>query len=988
MKLQVSSEQQQAINYLKGPSLIIAGAGTGKTTVLTEKIKKIIVEKKISPERVLALTFTDKAAHEMETRVDQTLPLGYFQTWVMTFHGFADTLLHEHGLHIGLSPSYKILSEAQSVLFFRQHLSDFKIKYFFSTGNPTGFIGNVLKHFSRLRDENIWPEEYCSYGQKLSRQAKTEAEKQEVQKTQELSQLYQQYQTLKLKESFLDYGDLIFYLVRLLQKRPNILQKIQEQFQYCLVDEFQDTNIVQYELLKLLFPPKSKTNLTVIGDDNQSIYKFRGASVSNILSFNNDYPNCRTFVLNTNYRSVQPILDSSYQLITHNNPDTLEVRLGINKRLVSARVTDKLVLPQLLFGKDEEEEADQVVKKITELMRELPDLKLNEIAVLVRAANHAKPIIQGLERAGIAYQFLGPTLLYYKPEIRDLIALLRFLQNSQDSVSLLRILSMPLFGLDRSELIYLLAFAKRTSRSLMEILVILKQLSSGQKEPELEVFRKAVPYLKAKTRDKLLRLQTVLTDLIQKSGRLSAIMVLYQFLEKSGYLKLLSEVKSEFEQERLLNITRFFNRLKKISGQFGEPSVSEVIEYIDLSLELGDTPRSEDFDLEQMQGVNILTAHSAKGLEFKVVFISSLTHDRFPTRRRGEALPIPELLIKEQLPEGDYHLQEERRLFYVGMTRAKDRLYLTFASQYSGNKRPKKISPFVVEALGSDVVKTQLLWQENQKKQLSIFVANEVLPNTSKKSLPAEYGVNQFSYSQIETYDRCPKLYEYRYLLRVPEPESAALSFGSSVHRSLELFYNDFIRGESVNIKTLLNYYRQSFLPLGYLSKALQERTFKHGEQLLSNYFRQYFDANTQTIATEKRFTLKLKDPQQSKEYLITGVIDRLDKKGNSYEIVDYKTGKMPQESALRNSLQLGIYALAATDPEFLNIDPEQVKLTYHYLEQGKRFVVETTADKIEKTKTKVLSTLAKLTGGNFLPNPGFYCDFCPFKIICPAWET
>jgi len=987
MSFLISREQKQAIDYLKGPSLIIAGAGTGKTTVLTEKIKKIVSVEKINPEQILALTFTEKAAHEMETRIDQALPLGYFQTWVMTFHGFADNLLHEYGLHIGLSPSYQILSEAESVMFLRQHLAELKIKYFFSTGNPVGFIDNALKHFSRLRDENITPSQYQQYSRKLLKNAKTKQDKAEAQKTAELAGIYSQYQMLKLEHSLLDYSDLIFYLVELLKTRPNILSKLQKQFTYCLVDEFQDTNIAQYELLKLLYPVAQNGNLTVIGDDNQSIYKFRGASVSNILRFTADYLKCKTFVLNTNYRSYQEILDSSYRLITNNNPDTLEAKLGISKKLISSRGSSDKAKPQLLVGSDDEQESELIVKTIIKLLKEEPNLLLNDFAILVRAADHAKPIIQALERAGLPYQFLGPALLYYKAEIRDLIALLKFLQHSQDSASLLRVLSMPIFGLNRSELVYLLAFAKRTSRSLMEILVILNQLYGGVTDPELDSFRKIVPYLKAKTRDRLLNLHSLLVDLLQKTGRLSALAILYRFLDKSGYLKLLSEVKSQKEQERLQNITRFFNRLKKIPGQFGEPTVNEVIEHIDLSLELGDTPRVEDFDFEREQAVNILTAHSAKGLEFKVVFMSSLTHDRFPTRRRGEILPIPEALIKEELPQGDFHLQEERRLFYVGMTRAKDRLYLTFAKQYLGNKRPKKISPFVIEALKVEEIEAALDRQKLEEQQLPIFeFKKQTLFSEKRTGKPQEYGVNQFSYSQIEAYDRCPKMYEYRYLLRVPEPESSALSFGSSVHRSLELFYKDVIFGRKVNLQTLLRYYEQSFLPLGYLNKAFQERTFHHGQKLLTNYFNQYFDVNSGTVATEKKFVLKLKE--KSKEYLITGVIDRLDKHGDTYEIIDYKTGKMPEEAVLKNSLQLGLYALAASDANFLGVPFGKIKLTYYYLEQGKKFEVQINEKKVAKTKAKIFSTLDKLTNGQFAPNPGFHCDWCPFKIICPAWET
>ncbi|OGK64763.1 hypothetical protein A2313_02085 [Candidatus Roizmanbacteria bacterium RIFOXYB2_FULL_41_10] len=985
MSFNISTEQQVAINYLNGPSLIIAGAGTGKTTVLTEKIKKIVLEKKVSPEQVLALTFTEKAAFEMEERVDKALPYGYYQTWVMTFHGFADTLLREHGLHIGLSPSYKILSEAESVLFLRNHLNELSLEYFFSTGNPIGFINHALKHFSRLRDENITPVQYLSFAKKQASQAKEEEEKQEAQKTLELAEMYQKYQALKLKHSFLDYADLIYYLVKLLTKRTNVLKSLQSQFQYGLVDEFQDTNIVQYDLIKLLFPPQNKPNLTVIGDDNQSIYKFRGASVSNILSFNSDYSQVKTFILNTNYRSYQAILDTSYRLITHNNPDTLEVSLGISKKLVSSRGHKKIAQPQLLHGTEGDQEAEAIAKTIIELGK-TGNYQLNDFAILVRASDHAKPIIQALERMNLPYQFLGPTLLYYKNEVRDLIALLRFLQDSHDSTSLFRVLSMPLFGLDRSELVYLMAFGKRTSRSLIETLVILKQLYGGVTDPELQSLRSAVPFLKAKTRDRLLNLHNLLIDLLQKTPHQSALQILYAFLDKSGYLKVLSEIKSERDEERLHNITKFFSRLKKISGQFGEPSVNEVIEHIDLSLELGDTPRVEDFDYEKENAVNILTAHSAKGLEFKVVFICNLVADRFPTRRRSEILPIPTPLIKEQLPQGDFHLQEERRLFYVAITRARDRVYFTYADLYSGGKRQKKISPFVIEALDKDTIAKLVQQTRANKQQLSIFdLAKPQIP-AIRAIKPEAYGITRFSYSQIETYDRCPKQYQYRYLLKVPEPESSALSFGSSVHQALEQFYKEVIKKQQPDLTVLLNHYQNSFIPLGYFNRQMQDRTFKHGKQLLTRYYQQFYTPKIQTVAVEQPFVLKLKEGKL--EYEIAGKIDRIDHQGSQYEIIDYKTGKKPQASVLKKSLQLGIYALAAMDKNLLNLPIDKITLTYYYLEKTERFQTKAQEKDLTQTKKNVVASLMKLTDGNYQPSPGYHCDWCPFKIICPAWET
>ena len=978
-------EQLQAIEKFIGPSLVIAGAGTGKTSVLTEKIKRLVLEKNVRPENILALTFTDKAAFEMEERVDRALPYGFFQTWIMTFHGFADSLLHEFGMHIGLSPSYHLLSEAEAVMFFRKNLHHFQLDYFYSTGNPTGFIDSVLGHLSRLRDENISPRQYRQYADKLSKEAKLSKEEDKVEeanKTLELAQIYAVYQELKLKESYLDFGDLIYYLVSLLEKRKNILKEVQSRFSYGLVDEFQDTNIVQYTLIKLLFPPQSNPNLTLIGDDNQSIYKFRGASVSNILNFKEDYPKADIFVLNRNYRSYQEILDSAYQLIKFNNPDTLEVRLGINKELVANKGKSETALPVLLHGIDADSEGELIVAQIKELSK--TKYRLNDFAILVRANEHAKPIIQSLERNGLPYQFLGPALLYFKNEIRDLIALLKFLNDSTDSASLYRVLSMPLIKIDKQQLVYLLSFGKRISRSLIEVLELLREHYEGVLTPELEKVRAYIPYLKAEDRDQFLKITNLLIKLLQKGARQSALQILYTFLEESGYLKTLSKISSVEDEEKLANITRFFNRLKKMTGDYGEVTVREALDNINLALELGDSPRAQDLDFKEENAVNILTAHSAKGLEFKVVFLSNLVVDRFPTRRRGDKLPIPEALIKEKLPEGNYHLQEERRLFYVGMTRAQDRLFLTYADLYPGGKRQRKLSTFVTEALGEARVKEVLSHENQLSQQLSIFETLRANPDLIKQPKLKGVKLQKSSYTQIETYERCPKQYQYRYLIKVPEPESSALSFGSSVHRALELFYKDIMEKRLVDLSTLLTHFKTSFIPLGYLSRTLQQRSLETGSKILTDYYEKFYDNSSEVYAVEKNFSLKLEF--KDKEYFVGGKIDRIDKNGDLFEIIDYKTGKMPLERELKNSLQLGIYALAAMDQKFLNLSPEQITLTFFYLDKGEKFSLQAAKRNLEEVKSDVLEALLKMETGEYPPNSGHHCEWCPFKIICPAW--
>ena len=340
----LNQEQQWAVKYNKGPLLIIAGAGTGKTSVIIEKIKYLVKKKLAKPEQILALTFTEKAAAEMEERVDRAMPYGYFQMSISTFHAFADQILKENGYQIGLSPNFRLMTEAETLIFLKQNLFLFNLKYFRPLGNPNKFLEALLQHFSRLRDEDISPEDYLKW---------IKTQKTETEKYLELAEAYQTYQKLKIKEGLMDFADLVYYLLRLFYQRPNVLKRYQQKYPFVLVDEFQDTNIAQYQLIKFLCPTKKNLHLTIVADDSQAIYKFRGASVSNIITFMKDYKKAKQITLKKNYRSNQTILDNAYQLIKNNDPDTLEAQLGISKNLTANIPDDKDALDFYLAEKIE-----------------------------------------------------------------------------------------------------------------------------------------------------------------------------------------------------------------------------------------------------------------------------------------------------------------------------------------------------------------------------------------------------------------------------------------------------------------------------------------------------------------------------------------------------------------------------------------------------------------------------------------------------------
>lgn len=968
----LNSEQKKAVEYNKGPLLIIAGAGTGKTTVIAEKIKFLIKKGYARPEEILALTFTEKAASEMVERVDREMPYGYFQMWISTFHSFADQVLRDEAPQIGMSSGYRLMSEAETVIFLRNNLFLFDLKYFRPLGNPNKFLESMLQHFSRLRDENIDPDNYLKWAKRQEPEEKSEKEK-----SIELAHAYKTYQALKLKENLFDYSDLIYYLVKLLKNRKNVLISYRKKFKYVLIDEFQDTNIAQYDLLKLLCPPKTRPRLTIVGDDSQAIYKFRGASVSNILNFMKDYKRARQITLMKNYRSSQTILDTAYRLIKHNDPDTLESRLGISKKLISQNKKTANTPVQLFLSNSADEEADYVSAEIKKLKK---NYQYSDIAVLTRANAHAQSFIRSFIRNGIPFQFLGPSTLYKQGEVKDLIAYLKVLDNPEDSVSLFRIFGMDLFGIDVKDITLLMSYSKKTSLSFFQAIeVYLGFFDNDLYNPEYENYKKFIPLLSKRSREKILEIYKMIKKHLARVKKDTAGQILFYFLEDTGLLLKLTNYKTEKDEQTAINISKFFNKLKAYESDHENSSVSAVLEYIDMSIELGESPRAGETDMSAYNAVNIITAHSAKGLEFKSVFLVNLTRGRFPTQARRETIPIPLPLIKEMLPAGDYHLQEERRLFYVGITRAKENVFMTASKYYGEGKREQKISPFVSEALGEEYVGRSITVKNEEKQQLSIFDFKKPKETTVKE----RYVQNNFSYTQLETFVRCPLQYKYHYVLKIPTPPTAALAFGDSIHKTLQYFYQEFSEDSSIGIKRLMDLYTKNWMPVGYTSKKHESRMKSEGEKILRSYFENHHHKNLDIAAIEKPFKIKI-----TSDTNIVGKIDRVDKLNNgAIEIVDYKTGKKPADRELKKNFQLSIYAMAATDRGLYNKKLGEVYLAFHYLQGAEKIKFQKTREDIMETKERIIDVVDKIRKNDFDPTPGPWCDFCPFKMICEAWQ-
>lgn len=973
MNINLNEKQKLAVQHKRGPLLIIAGAGTGKTAVITERILHIINKKWAKPSEILALTFTDKAAEEMLVRVDDGLPLSYSDVWISTFHSFCDRILREEGMYIGIDTNYSMMSAAQSYIFFRKNLFNLSLKKFRPHSNPTKFINDILKHFSRLQDEDISPKEYLAFAKSLPK--RTKEQKEEYEDTLELATVYDEYSKLKVENSKVDFGDVIVLVINLFRQKPNILKKYREKFKYILIDEFQDTNYAQNVLVNILcgLDPKKKgkktpnPNLTVVGDDDQAIYKFRGAAISNILQFKQLYPKAKEVVLVENYRSRQEILDASYSLISHNNPYRLEVTEKVNKKLLSVLSFDKDDdVVSLVVAEDEDSEAEWIAKEILELTghidqnvadraqkfdREgqssfvelIPDRKYNfsDIAILVRAHAHSDLIVKNLRYLGIPYKMGGQRGLFVRDEIKYLIAFLKVLVDYKDEVSLYKLLTLPLWNISAREFIEINRGARNNKLSVLEDIeqkLGFKIGEVGKDEIDIDSSNALNKILSNEAKEGLLLLLNILNESFKniKDGRSSGE-ILYNFVTESGYIDSLLKSEDEQKEFKISNISKFFNSIQEYEKENRDSNIYEYVDFIDYSIETGDSPLVDQMEMPEYDAVNILTVHGAKGLEFPCVFLVNLVSDRFPSQSRRDAIPIPDALIKESLSgldEKEEHLQEERRLFYVGATRAKEKLFLTAANYYGTAKRRKKGSIFLYELLDRDI--SEDFDNPTILRNDSPGAMYEERESIEPKSVKIERG-KKLSYSQVSMYQNCPKQYEYAYILQLPTKPNAALSFGITVHNALRDFFNTVkITKEGLGLaalpteENLLSLFEKHWISVGYESKKHELERKRSGKEMMKEFFRKLYNENQNPYRLEETFTIPLK------EGLFVGKIDRMDlvevKDGVAHvELVDYKTGKEKSSADMKKDLQLALYSIFAEQAFGVKV----VSAKYLFVEHG-----------------------------------------------------
>ncbi len=962
----LNAEQVQAVKHEKGPLLIVAGAGTGKTTVITKRIAYLIATKKTRPEEILALTFTDKAAGEMEERVDLLVPYGYTETWISTFHAFGDRVLRENALEMGMDTNFRVLTKPEQIIFFRDHLFDFPLKYFRPLGNPTKYIESILLFISRAKDEDITPEDYLKYVEKLKKKLKNnpknEELKEELTRQQEIASTYAKYQELMAEEGFIDFGDQVVLTLKLFREHPSVLKRYKKQFGHILVDEFQDTNYAQFELVKLL--AGDHRNITVVGDDDQSIYKFRGAAISNILNFSKNYPRSKQIVLVRNYRSPQILLDTAYKLIVNNNPDRLEVKNRIDKRLIS-QVPEGPQVSHLHYD-TLSNQADKVAELIKEKVKQ-GKWEYKDVAILVRSNNSADPFLRTLNVNNIPWKFTGAQGLYVQEEIKLLLSFLRIVANLEDSLSLFYLATSEIYQMPATDINLINHYANRNNRSIYEVLKNISKITE----------------LKGRlSSESIATVDKMLVDLEEYSKlglNLPTGGLLYRFIYDSGYLERLTKDKNINNEEKIKNIAKFFTIIKNTSNILNHDRVNQFVKYLDMLIAAGDDPATAEIETEA-NCVNVLTIHKAKGLEFPVVIMVGLVSDRFPTRFRREGIPLPEPLIKDILPSGDFHQQEERRLFYVGMTRAKKELYFTSARDYGG-KRPKKISIFVVEALGLGKEDIAIY------KRSSLETISSHAPKPEQEAQPlspiSDDELLTITPYHIDDYLTCPLKYKYIHILRVPIMKHHAVVYGSILHKVVEEYYTRKINKTKVSWEDMRRIFEGYWDSEGFISRAHEEQRYQDGLEVIKNFYQRQEKEKTLPTYIEKEFKFLLGKNR------ISGRWDRVDIREGKTIIIDFKSSEVTEQDKADKkadkNLQLSIYALASK--YVLGKIPDWLGL--YFLESGLIGKCTKTEQDLEETINKINQAAEGIRKRDYHPDPKYNdCSYCAYNTICPAAET
>ena len=982
--------QRQAIEHVDGPMLVVAGAGTGKTTVLARRIAHLIDSDIAKPNEILAVTYTRNAAAELIERVARilypNLPSQKVASKLMasgleanTFHAYCYGLLQHNGV------KFDLIDEKDVQVYLRRRVAQLKLEYFVESANLGKFLKDLLDFFDRCQDELRTPDDYDAYiarvvrGEiplpRVEKKKKTDGmtDEEVLGRCREIARVYRQLEDTLRQDGLGTFGHIITRAVDLLGRNDSVLQRARQRARFILIDEFQDSNVAQIRLAKLL--GGAEANVFAVGDPDQGIYRFRGASSEAFDQFLTAFgpQQVKRVTMSANRRSTPHILRCAYQAIKC-NPEVGSALLDgggwPREPLTCSRLEREPQLDQaapvqcVAYQAGEDQEAEFVADTIDAVRLQRPGIKLNQIAVLYAQHSHRDAVLAELRRRDIPAEVKGVNL-FDTPEVRDALAVLRILDSS-DPVATIRVAALPHFEVDPVSFRSQMALAGRdpVPEAVLESVAGSAEVRRAIREARLEV--------------------------AAAGGKLAAAVKIAQRW---------FQLPDSMPMQCLRQFTEIWcNKPKPISG---DGTLHEFLEYLQLFSDANGILAENNEDAEPVKAlaprdvgeepknaVQLMTIHSVKGLEFPCVFVLRVASGSLPSRDRDPLVEFPrELRNFSGTSAADakkLHEEEQRRLFYVAMTRAQEELYLC-GKAGSEKKQPAPPSKYLRELVncGATALRGSLHYSLLSPPVIgAIHAAAEPLPNISRwMQLPPRDPNRppELSASSIDQYDRCPLAYKLRYDWKIPERASAALQYGNAMHQALKAYFDGVQAGRPPDEATVIACFLDQF---GKAVIPEDEQRFRYeqdGRDQLTRFLRSSLAQPAgEIVENEKQFTVVVGGTR------VKGRLDRLERvDGHQVRIVDYKTGAAKTDEDAVKSLQLSVYALAAKNDQM-----EPVSLVFVNLRDGTAVETNRSEADLRSAESKVIDVAARIADGQFEAKPGSHCRFCSYHSICPEKEV
>jgi DNA helicase II / ATP-dependent DNA helicase PcrA len=972
----LNAEQRRAVEHREVPLLVVAGAGTGKTRVITERIRALLDDDpSLAGENILGLTFTNKAAGEMKSRVVKAAGERAEGVWLSTFHSFCLEKILKAS-----NPKIQALDDIDHRILLRRNIADLGLVLFKRLAEPAEFLKDFQGFFSRCQDELVTLDDYQRYVEALrakheGRKKTLEADElaiaeEEVAKQEELARVYRVSDRLLREKNLFTFGAQLLEAVQLLRTDAELAARLREQYRYILVDEFQDTNIAQLELLWLL--TGESRNILAVGDDDQAIYRFRGASFGSFTIFLERFCGARAALpaaaaaraivsLSQNYRSTKRVLRVAGELISHNEKSPLLPPKNLSTENAEG---DKIRVAEFAGF---EEEAQWVAAEIERLHE--AGASWRSFAVLYRKHTHRAQLVPALRRRGIPFVIRKASILD-NTLVRDVMAWLRLIAIPADNVSCARVLAARYWGLEPRDLVRLAERAeKNRKRALWD------EVEASHREPPFD--RNGV---------RLAEFVELVGQMRVLARSATASALLAELITNLG----VAPVASETDQQNLERLVAFVKEWeRKSEGK----QLRHFVEYLRYFDELdGDVQLEEELAGDAVQ---LMTVHAAKGLEFPHVFILRLSKSDFPSGARRPKFEFPVDLMQEEQPQGDFQIQEERRLFYVALTRAQKRLTLSTIVN-----RRKKPSPFLEDFLADPKIAKMDTVQSAPRVEVPVTEAIAGPPAVAadptrlfaseakaysqvalwaKAFHPPRPEPLQLSASAIDAYERCPMKYLFQYVWGIRGGPHAQMTFGNVMHTTIREMVGVIRTHGKIALEEVFAIYDRVWSSTGYPDEYQEQEYRRAGREQLEAFHRSCCAEPPDVLHQEKGFELPLEN-----NVVITGRMDQVNRMGErEIAIVDYKTGRPRDAEKAAEDLQLSIYALAAVEI----LERAAGRLVFYNLTNNE--AVESTRDAkaLEATKAKISEVADRIRAGDFSAKRGFSCGFCDYKALCPEHE-